>query len=253
MYPNIPAVFSNTGLEFPEILKFVKTKENVIIVKPKKNFKQVLEEDGYPIVSKKVSRMIRDLQNPTDKNVNVRNLYMTGITSKGHKYPSRKLPKKWYYLVDAPFKISEKCCDHLKKNPVKQYERVTGKRGIIGTMASESKMREEAYLKQGCNSFKEGKEKCTPLGFWTEQDILEYIYTRNLEYASVYGDIIIENGKYKTTGEQRTGCIWCPLGSHLEKEPNRYQRLKETHPNLYNYAINKLRLGEVLDYINVKY
>ena len=47
--------------------------------------------------------------------------------------------------------------------------------------------------------------------------------------------------------------MFCMFGAHLEKEPNRFQRLKETHPKQYDYCINKLGLGEVLDYINVKY
>ena len=253
LYPDIEAVFSNTGLEYPELVQFVKSKENVTMVRPKKSFKKVLEEEGYPVVSKKVSRAIRDLQNPTPNNVNIRNLYLTGITAKGYECPSRKLPKKWYKLIDAPFKVSEKCCDYLKKNPIKEYEKKTKKRPIIGTMASESNMREAEYLKTGCNSFLDGKEKCTPLGFWTEQDVLKYIKDNNLEYASVYGDIVVDDGMYKTTGEQRTGCIWCPLGAHLQAEPNRYQRLKETHPNLYDYCINKLGMKEVLDYIGIKY
>ena len=253
IYPSIESVFSNTGLEYPELVKFVNTKENVTTVRPKKSFKRVLEEEGYPVVSKKVSRAIRDLQNPTPQNVNIRNLYLTGITSKGYECPSRKLPKKWYKLIDAPFKVSEKCCDYLKKNPIKEYEKKSNKRPIIGTMASESNMREGEYLKTGCNSFTEGKEKCTPLGFWTEQDILKYIKDYDLNYASVYGDIVLEDGMYKTTGEQRTGCIWCPLGAHLQAEPNRYQRLKETHPNLYDYCMNILGMNKVLDYIGVKY
>ena len=43
LYPNIVAVFSDTGLEFPEIREFVKTKENVVWVKPELTFKKVIE------------------------------------------------------------------------------------------------------------------------------------------------------------------------------------------------------------------
>ena len=53
--------------------------------------------------------------------------------------------------------------------------------------------------------------------------------------------------------KKRTGCIWCMLGINYDKEPNRFQRLKETHPNLYDYCINKLNMKEVLDYIGAKY
>ena len=254
LYPDMVAVFSNTGLEYPELVEFVKNKSNIVIVKPEKSFKKVIEEEGYPVVSKKVARAIRDLKNPTDKNVNVRNLYLTGKTMNGNDCPSRKLPKKWYKLIDSPFPVSEKCCDYLKKNPIKKYERESKKRPITGIMASESDMRKTEYLKNGCNSFKENKERCNPLGFWTEQDILKYIKENNLEYASVYGDIIRdEKGVYYTTGEKRTGCVFCMLGCHLEPEPNRFQRLKNTHPNLYNYCMNNLGIKEVLEYIDVKY
>lgn len=55
MYPNITAVFVDTGLEYPEIRDFVKTFDNVVWLKPKKNFKQVITDYGYPFISKEVS------------------------------------------------------------------------------------------------------------------------------------------------------------------------------------------------------
>ena len=58
IYPDVPAVFSDTGLEYPEIKEFVKTKENVEIVRPKINFRQVIETYGYPLVSKEVAEAI---------------------------------------------------------------------------------------------------------------------------------------------------------------------------------------------------
>ena len=69
----------------------------------------------------------------------------------------------------------------------------------------------------------------------------------------VYGDIVEKDGEIFTTGEKRTGCMWCMFGSHLDSEPNRFQRMKISHPKQYDYCINKLGLGEVLDYIGVKY
>ena len=58
MYPEIEAVFVNTGLEYPEIVDFVKRFDNVTILRPKKNFRQVLTEYGYPVISKEVSATI---------------------------------------------------------------------------------------------------------------------------------------------------------------------------------------------------
>ena len=58
IYPDIPAVFSNTGLEYPEIQKFVKSFDNVDIVTPSMNFGQVITEFGYPIIGKEVAEAI---------------------------------------------------------------------------------------------------------------------------------------------------------------------------------------------------
>lgn len=57
-YPDIPAVFVDTGLEYPEIREFVKTFDNVVIVKPQMNFRKVIETYGYPFISKDVSECI---------------------------------------------------------------------------------------------------------------------------------------------------------------------------------------------------
>ncbi len=259
-FPDIVAVYSNTGLEFPEINNFVKTKENVIMVRPENSFKQVIEKFGYPIVSKKTARMISDCQNPTDKNAKSRKLYLSDYTlDENGNYTSKKnnsfkIAKKWRYLIDAPFKVSHKCCDELKKKPLRAWERENKKKPIIGTMANESKMREATYLQTGCNSFKEGHENCTPLGFWTEQDIFEYILTYKLSYAKVYGDIIIdENGKYTTTGEKRTGCVFCGFCKNEKQLSERYLRLEQTHPQLHDYCMNKLGFKEVCEYMNIKY
>ena len=47
LYPNIPAVFSNTGLEYPEIQSFVKKHDNVTIVRPKMQFSEVISTYVY--------------------------------------------------------------------------------------------------------------------------------------------------------------------------------------------------------------
>lgn len=58
MYPDIKACFIDTGLEYPEIREFVKSFDNVDIVKPKMNFKQVIQKYGYPFISKEASKII---------------------------------------------------------------------------------------------------------------------------------------------------------------------------------------------------
>lgn len=252
--PDVHAVFSDTGLEYPEIKEFVKSIPNVHIVRPKKSFKQVIDEYGYPVVSKKIAYFVSQLQNPTEKNIESRHLRLTGYTSTGNYCPTLKLPKKWHKLIDAPFKVSDRCCDYTKKNPLKEYAKKSGKKAIVGVMAEESSRREHQYLQHGCNIYRDSDPISSPMAFWTEQDVLRYLRDYNVPYASVYGDIVEdENGKLSTTGEKRTGCMFCMFGAHLEKGENRFQRMKRTHPQLWDYCINKLGLREVLDFIEVKY
>lgn len=238
VYPKIPAVFLDTGLEYPEIRQFVKTKDNVTWLRPKMSFKEVIEKYGYPVVSKEQAGWIKD--------------YQIGGTEK-RRNRINKVSKKWQYLKDAPFKISDECCNKIKIDPIKKYEKETGRKCILGNLASESNRRIRSYLKFGCNAFDLKRPISTPLGFWTDQDILRYLKEYGIPYSSVYGDIVEKDGEIFTTGEKRTGCMWCMFGSHLEKEPNRFQRMKISHPKQYDYCINKLGLGEVLDYIGVKY
>lgn len=247
MYPDVEAVFSDTGLEYPEVRAFVKKFDNVTIVKPEKSFKNVINEKGYPIVSKSVANCVRLARaNIADGKDTLRVRQIRGL-EKGSLYNKGK----WEFLLDAPFKISDECCNELKKKPFKKYEKISKKKPMMATMAAEGGVRREAYLKTGCNAFNSGKSQ--PMGFWTEQDVLQYIYENKLEIPSVYGEIIEENGRFSLTGLKRTGCIFCGFGCHLEKSPNRFEMLRASHPQLHKYCIEKLKMGEVLDYINVKY
>ena len=256
IYPNIEAVYVDTGLEYPELKQFVKTFDNVTILRPKMMFHQVIEEYGYPIISKEVSEAVKNarLHIQDGKKYKAHYEKLMGLKKNKDGAPSMFNCSKWKFLLDAPFKISNQCCNIMKKNPSHKFHKETGKMPIIGTLAEESKLRVQQYLKQGCNGFNNKIPTSIPLAFWTEQDILQYLKEFNVPFASVYGEIKQdENGRYYTTGCQRTGCMFCGFGCHLEKEPNRFQKLKETHPKQYDYIINKLGFGKVLDYIGVKY
>ena len=251
-YPNIEAIFFDTGLEYPELKKFVKSFPNVRILKPKIGFKEVLETYGYPVVSKRISRFIRDVKDTKGNNLNVVNLRLTGYNQNGVYCPSMIIPKKWMFLLNAPFKISEKCCDVMKKEPAKRYLKESNKVTMTGEMADDSLFRYRSYLARGCNGFT-GEVKSTPLGFWKQQDVLEYLYTRELPYAEVYGEVKFINGSYCLTGEKHTGCMFCMFGIHMEKGENRFQRMQYTHPKHYNFCMDVLKIDKVLDYLSIPY
>lgn len=249
LYPDITAVFVDTGVEFPEVRKFVKSFDNVVILKPEKNFSQIINECGYPVISKDVSNSIRlARKNIADGKVTERVKQFDGSMKR-----SRFNKEKWRFLLESDFKISEQCCDILKKKPFKKFEKETGLHGYIGILASEGGVRLSGYLKTGCNNYRFGNSK--PLGFWTHQDILNYIKINNLNMCSIYGTLYFDEikNKLRVTGEPRTGCMGCLFGCHLEKSPNRFERMKYSHPHRYKYFIEKLNYKEILDFIGVNY
>lgn len=249
LYPNVLAVYSDTGLEYPELKNFVKKQSNVEIIRPKLTFDKVIDKVGFPVISKEVSLLVYYAKKGSKWA-----LYkLEGKDNKGNDDKFKHQYMKYKYLVDSPFKISDKCCYVMKKEPFKRFERERELSPIIGTMAEESNMRKDSWIKNGCNAFNSDRVSSQPLAFWTEQDILRYIKENNLEVASVYGELIEENGKLKFSKAQRTGCMWCPIGVHLDKGKNRFERMKETHPQIYDYCINKLGLNKVLDYVGIKY
>lgn len=276
-YPDVKAMFVDTGLEYPEIRDFVKTFDNVDIIRPKMNFKQVIEKYGYPFISKKISRTIyKAIKSNKDPN----NCYMKMINGDFYDQQGRKslycISPKYKFLLDAPFLIGSGCCDVMKKAPANQYKKDTGKIArFTGELANESRQRLERWLEVGCNAFESKDPASKPLSFWTEQDILKYIKLKNLPICSVYGDVVIDydsedqlngqldfsdlgltsdNRKLKTTGCYRTGCMFCGYGCHLETE-SRFQMMKETHPKIYDYIMRPKEKGglnykEVIDWIN---
>ena len=183
--------------------------------------------------------------------------------------------EKYKFFLDAPFEISDLCCDIMKKKPAHDYEKKTGRKPIIATMASESVMRMQKWLQDGCNAFNVTRPHSNPMSFWTEQDVLLYIKENNLHICSVYGEVVTdyeamgqcenqmsfadfgifdnERPSLKTTGCQRTGCVLCGFGCHLEKE-SRFLKLKETHPKFYNllYRLknNGVTYAEAIDWVN---
>lgn len=259
--------FSDTGLEYPEVREHVKSfpkyiedkygiEVELIMDYPKDRkgkritFRDVILTKGYPLLSKTISRQIADVQKNGENCWAIKcfNGEQTGL------YDMRR----WRFLCDAPFKISNQCCNVMKKTPAHKFDKKSELKPIIGTMASESKQRKNDWIKNGCNSFDAKNPASKPMSVWLEKDVLEYLVINKLPFPSVYGDIKQDDkGGYYLTGLSRTGCVFCGFGCHLEKEPNRFQRLKQTHPKLWEYCMKPVEDGglgmrEVLEYIGVK-
>lgn len=232
LYPETRAVFCQTGLEYPEITEFVKKVWGVDWLYPKMSFVRVLEKYGFPVPSKENAQKISEIRNT--KSEKLRDIRLTG----GEK-GNGKLPAKWRYLIDAPFKISGKCCDIMKKNPAKKYEKENGVAPFVGNMTQESRLRETNWLEHGCNMFSTRRPVSSPLSFWNDEDIWEYIRLNSLKYSKIYD-----------MGEKRTGCMFCLFGCQFDDEDGwrRFDRMKESHPKQYKVCEN-LGVIDVLEYM----
>ena len=227
MYPDILHIFANTTNEYPETLQHIKwekeeNKTNIITVVPRDRngeiwtFKKVVDRYGYPMFSKRIANAIRT--------------YQHALTAKTKQHSLDYMNRNFYkYEKYKELHISDKCCDKLKKEPLRRKAKELGLEcAILGILASESYQREKDWLEYGCNVFHEHKDnQSRPLSFWTEDDILEYIERVNVRIPELY-----------EMGYSRNGCMYCGFGVQLEPQgANRYQRLRQTHPVQYRYFI----------------
>ena len=231
VYPDVPAVFVDTGLEYPEIRDHVKSVPNVTWLRPEMSFKKVIETYGYPCIGKLAAHWIDLAQRGQPSGIR----QMNADTKFGYR--------KYLYMVDAPFKVSERCCDIMKKKPAKAYTKETGRKPYVGTRADESTIRADMFNEHGENNLDKPIPSSTPLSIWTDEDIWAYIRRFGLEYASIYD-----------RGVKRTGCIFCMFGITMDRD--RFLKLKATHPNQWAYCMRErenggLGMKEVLDYMHI--
>lgn len=318
-YKDIPAVFVDVPTQFPELREFAKTWDNVEIIKPKYSFAQVCQKYGFPLITKEVSdavwggrRYLRDIElndgikfgkddeeelrkfletqkNHGRKGSLRRIAMMLGMLDRHNKLKAH-LPdaeksdfnyERHKYLLWADFETSNKCCNIMKKDPLHDHQKRTGRHHMTAQMASESRMRTLRWMQNGCNGFDLKEPISNPMAFWTDQDVLLYIKQNNLPICSVYGDIVDDWDDYdgvegqmtfsdlagcenmelfdadrpllKTTGCSRTGCVLCGFGCHLNND-DRFVTLKESHPGMYRLLdivkSNGVTMREAIEWIN---
>lgn len=252
MYPDVPHVFVNTGLEDNSVRKHGEEIANIVLLPPMK-FVDIIKTYGYPVISKEVAGKIYDLRsalkNGTDSYV-LKQFDGTYVSKNGKK--NMIDIKKWEFLKDAPFRISNKCCIKSKEAAALKYEKETGRVPLIATMAEESMYRYQSWIKFGCNAFDKGRPQSRPLSFWTEQDILRYIKDKGLKIAEAYGEIkykdsdgffydepvfgdLADDMPLSTTKANRTGCVFCMFG--ITQDTERFLRLKANDRAKYDYVM----------------
>ncbi|MEE1171695.1 MAG: hypothetical protein U0K87_05005 [Ruminococcus sp.] len=274
---DIPAV-SVSVLEDKSIIR-VHKQLGVTMLKPLKAKHEILQEEGFPVISKKIATKIMALQDPTEGNATIRHAIITGeCGEKGHfaTNSAMQLPKRWLELFGGyenenegtnykvpPFKVSSKCCEIMKERPCDIWAKENNSKPFLGLMASEGGRRQEALEEHGCNYFGKTTIRSAPFAPFLRQDLLQLALDLNVPIPEIYGRIESgPNGELYTTGAQRTGCEMCGFGVHMEKRPHRFDKLYDRNPKAWDYWMNKCCTdkdgnkygwGLVLDYIGVEW
>lgn len=193
---DVPAI-SVSALEDISIQK-VHRALGVTIIHPGKPKAEILNEYGFPVISKKIAGRIETLQNPTEKNKTVRHAIITGeCGAQGHfaKNSRMKMPKKWlekfggyenenegvdYQKPD--FKVSKKCCLYMKERPCDKWAKEHKSKPFLGLMASEGGQREESLVEHGCNYFGKGVIRSAPFTPFLRNDLLTLALEMNQWY-----------------------------------------------------------------------
>lgn len=240
---------------------------------------RVLQDFGFPVISKEKAAKIELLQNPTEKNKTVRHAIITGETGEygGYRKNTRmKLPQKWLDLFGGyenenegvnynvpDFKVSAKCCYYLKEQPCDKWAKEHNSVPYLGLMASEGGRREKSLKMNGCNYFGKTAIRSAPFAIFDRQDLLQLALDLDVPVPEIYGTIERNaDGLLYTTRAQRTGCSMCGFGIHIEKRPHRFDRLYEKNPQEWDFWLNscvtddtgrRYGWGRVLDYIGVEW
>lgn len=251
----IPRVFINTGIEFVDVVKFVRElaskDDRFVIISPTQSIKQVLETYGYPFKSKNHSHHLGIYQN-------------VGLSTSIRKYLGLEkgnsiytCPKMLEYQFTPEFKIkcSDQCCEKLKKEPARKWEKENDRYVVLTGMRKEEGGQRQAL--KGCIiTDKEGKiTKFHPLLVVSEEWENWFIDTYKIELCKLY---------YPPYNFYRTGCKGCPFALNIQDQldtiekflPNEYKQCENIWKPIYeeyrrlNYRLKRSKQLSLFDFIN---
>jgi len=228
-----PHIMSNTRLEYPQIIRNVKSrfcelnKAHVSTrwALPDKRPREVWEETGIPLFSKEIASKYNKW-------------VKTGNNKHLAKVPNYLIPKL-EALKEAGVRITDKCCDELKKKPMEKLKKELGINGVFtGTRCQESKVRRLALLQRG-SLYQTSKEwVCNPLSIWLKEDI---------EHFKIDRKIFVEQ---PPNSSNRSGCVNCAFGCHISQrkgEENSLQNLFRENRKIWEKTINDWGFKEACD------
>ena len=202
----VKRVYSDTGIEYRAVSEFVKElakeDERIEIIHPKRNIKKTLETEGYPFKSKQHSKYV-DIYQRLGMTKSVKE-----YAEQKHDYSAYNCPTVLQYQFSDEFKlrVSDKCCDFLKKEPIHDWEKGKDIRcKILGLMASEGGRRESVQ----CKTTYSWGISFSPLAKITSEWEQWFIDTYNIKLCKLY---------HPPYNFERTGCKGCPYNLNLETD-----------------------------------
>lgn len=211
----IPRVYANTGIELNMIREFVfnlaKTDPRIVILKPSKPIRQMLEEKGYPFKSKAHAKWVDYYQ----RNGLTQSIENYLGSEKRDKDLYRTCPKilKYQFTDENKLRISDKCCIELKEKPLDKWSKDNGRKyNINGVIAEEGGRRSFAK----CLAFHKDKLKFfQPLSVITKDWEEWFIDKYHVQICAIY---------LPPYNFVRTGCRACPFALYLQDELNTLEK-----------------------------
>lgn len=239
--PDIHVIYGNTGIEFPECVKFARwireewnLNFHVARPEPGKNFWWVVREYGWPLLGKEFG--VGGVAHKSS-----RELFFADLEERGELTGN--------YAIQAEVPISSACCTFLKERPSARVQKALGVDGVfLGILASESRRRKLNFLQYGERYYAKSQKtwKSHPLAIWTDDDIWAYIRRFNVPYASLY-DMGYYRYSYRGSefvNHKRNGCMFC--GMDIRFNDNHLSIMRHTHPKAWHMVMVQKGLGEVL-------
>lgn len=200
---------------------------------------RVIQEFGFPVISKEVAAKIELLQNPSEKNKTVRHAIITGETGEyggWQKDSNMKLKQRWLELFGGyenenegcnyqkpDFLVSSKCCYYLKEKNCDNWGKEHNSVPFLGLMASEGGRRAKSLRMNGCNYFGKSTIRSAPFAIFHRQDILTLALEMDQMWKDglkeKYHEKLLEEGKIAESFQMPDSIIPEIYGT-IEKKPD---------------------------------
>ena len=220
VFPNntIPRVVANTGLEYFDMLKFIKKNASIdnriIILNQTRNIPKTLQQYGYPFKSKDFSALVLTYYNMKRKGLEVCENYKKRIRGDSDTY--QPVPKVVRYIFSEPpsFKISDYCCIKIKEDLLNKWAKLNNRPiAITGIRKDEGGRR---GILKGCLGGK--GTKFHPLSVVSDEWEDMFIKKYNVELSPLYK----EPYNFK-----RSGCKGCPYSIELQQNLNKIYKINK--------------------------